>query len=161
MDDPYRLNGEHIADRLMRQQALQPGSLPLKDEPAPTKRQVAAVMHALADFTLQHHMLGEEVLALGDDRRKASWDGPAVPNRDDRREWARAVGIGRLFHGIGDELEEQAFTEVFKRERLGTWTDEESVGEIPAGGVAYQIDPETHRPAKPVVRRVAPGRYEV
>lgn len=109
MDNPYIISGEHIADRLMRQQTLQEGSLPLHGDPPPTKRQVAAVLHALADPTLDQHMLGPAVLALGDDRRKAIWEGPSAPNRQERRAWALGIGIERMFHGVGDELEEQAF----------------------------------------------------
>lgn len=104
--NPYVLpTGEHAADRLVRQQAIT-SDLYLHGEPPPTTRQISAVLHALADFTLQQHMLGDEVLVLGDRPGQRIW-----PYGTEDIRWAQAVGIGRLFHGMGDHLDEQAFVQ--------------------------------------------------
>lgn len=88
----YDLNGEHPADRVYRQQAIS-SDVYLKGETAPTKNQVAAVLHALADHTHNQHMLGADVEALGADRA------------DLGEGWAQTTGLGRYFHALGSWLE--------------------------------------------------------
>lgn len=88
----YVVGGQHPADRVMDALARGRGDLDLAGEARPSDRQVAAVLRALADFTLNRHMLGEAVRSLGSQRRDAA-DG-----------WDQAVGLGRLFHGMADEL---------------------------------------------------------
>ena len=82
MSDAFDLDGENPAERVMAQVSWNPRTVP------PTREQVALVMHALADFTHQKHMLSDSVAGLA---------------RDD---WERqASGLGRYFHGLGDYLE--------------------------------------------------------
>ena len=87
----YKLHGEHAAFRVFAHQAIT-SEVYLRGDPAPTRNQVAAVLHALADRSHNQHMLGEEVAALGSD--EASF-GPG---------WAQATGLGRYFHALGDQL---------------------------------------------------------
>lgn len=88
----YDLNGKHPADRVYTHQAIS-SRVYLKGELPPTKNQVAAVLHALADHTHNSHMLSEDVTALGTDR----------DHLGDR--WAQTSGLGRYFHGLGTWLE--------------------------------------------------------
>lgn len=81
--------GQHPADRVVEALARGRGDLDLDGQPRPSDRQVAAVLRALADFTLNRHMLGEHVHALG--------RGPDAG-------WEQAVGLGRLSHAMADEL---------------------------------------------------------
>lgn len=91
----FDLNGEHPADRVARAQAITAEHV-LDGDPPPTRRQIAAVMHALADHTHNMHMVGGAVTALGTDRA------------DFGEAWVRATGLGRYFHALGDRLEETA-----------------------------------------------------
>lgn len=79
------------ADRVYRSQKL--GSdVYLHGDPQPTPNQVAAVMHALADHTLNTHMV-VAAERLGEDRAHLG------------TEWVLATGLGRYFQGLGDALE--------------------------------------------------------
>lgn len=84
MNDPYFLNGEHPADRVLQQV---PG--------VPTQH-VAKVFHALADLTHQKHMLSPAILALGS------------PDALSEANVSRPHALGRYFHGLGDELDRQS-----------------------------------------------------
>ncbi len=77
--------GEPAADRLMRQldYRLHPGT------PRLTRRQVAVVLHALADHTA--------LLAALEHRR------------DDTSPWPESVSVGRWLHDVGYQLEDTAF----------------------------------------------------
>lgn len=92
MTDAYVLCGEHPADRVYRAQATS-SDVYLHGDPPPTRNQVAAVLHALADFTHNEHMLSDAVKELGKDRE----------NYGSR--WEHASGLGRYFHHLGDALE--------------------------------------------------------
>lgn len=78
--DPFTLNGEHPADRVLRQ------------VPGVPAEHVAQVFHALADLTHQRHMLGPAITSLG------SPDGVELGG-----EFAHS--LGRYFHGLGEELD--------------------------------------------------------
>lgn len=79
------------ADRLYDAQKL--GSdVYLHGDPKPTRNQVAAVLHAMADHTAIVNMI-EEADELGADRRDL---GPM---------WVEATGIGRYYQRLGDALE--------------------------------------------------------
>lgn len=93
MSSAMVIHGEHAADRLMRSQKLRPGSPYLADEPPPSRRQVAAVLHALADHTIQAHWNSEAVLRLGDDR--ADLGGT----------WRQDTAHGRFLQRMGNWLE--------------------------------------------------------
>ncbi|KQO98393.1 hypothetical protein [Leifsonia sp. Leaf264] len=90
--DPFVLAGQHPADRLLEAQKLS-SPVYLHGDPAPTRNQVAAVLHALADHTHNEHMLGDAVAELGADRANL---GPA---------WAQVTGLGRYFQRLGDYVE--------------------------------------------------------
>lgn len=90
--DAYTIAGTHPADRVMAAQSLR-SDVYLHGDPPPTRNQVAAVLHALADHTHNVHMLSDAVAALGADRDHL---GPG---------WAHASGLGRYFHALGDHLE--------------------------------------------------------
>jgi hypothetical protein len=89
----YNLNGKHPADRVYAHQAIS-SDVYLHGEPAPSRNQVAAVLHALADHTHNMHMLGDDVRDLGKERDNFG----AL--------WAQTTGLGRYFHGLGNHLEE-------------------------------------------------------
>lgn len=89
----YNVAGQHAADRVMRQQAIT-SPVYLHGEQPPTANQVAAVLHALADFTHNEHMLSDEVADLGRDRLEHG------------TKWAQATALGRYFHALGDWLAE-------------------------------------------------------
>lgn len=99
----YDVVGQHAADRLMSAQAIS-SDVNLHGDPPPTRNQVAAVLHALADFTHNQHMLSDEVAHLGADHLNPYGEA-----------WAQATGLGRYFHGLGDWLE----TIADEPERLG------------------------------------------
>ncbi|BDZ52295.1 hypothetical protein GCM10025867_51020 (plasmid) [Frondihabitans sucicola] len=99
----YDLNGQHAADVLMGAQALHLDAN-LHGDPPPTRNQVAAVLHGLANFGLASHMLSPEVAALGADKLD--------PLGED---FARATGVGRYLKGLGHWLE--------------TYPDDTSLGE--------------------------------
>ena len=92
-DDLMLIAGEHAADRLMRSQKIQPGSVYLHGEDPPTPTQVSAVLHALADHTLIAHMHSEEVLTLGDHRAHLGGT------------WRQDSATGRFFQRMGDRLD--------------------------------------------------------
>lgn len=86
--DCMLVGAEHAADRLMRSQKLQLGSPYLEGDEPPSTRQVAAVLHALADHTLIESMLhaapglGAYCAHLGDS-------------------WATTSGVGRYLQNMG------------------------------------------------------------
>ena len=92
LDHAFTLNGQHPADRVANDQAIR-SDVHLRGDPAPTRNQIAAVMHALVDLTHQKHMLGVAVASLGVDRSNAP-----------RRAGDQATGLGRYFHALGDHL---------------------------------------------------------
>src|SRR4051812_13493228 len=79
------------ADRLY--DAQKPGiDVYLHGDPKPTRNQVAAVLHALADHTLLEHAVGLAAY-LGQDRA------------DYGRTFSQATGLGRWLQSMGDALE--------------------------------------------------------
>jgi hypothetical protein len=91
----YDLCGQHPADRVYATQAIS-SSLYLQGDLPPTRNQVAAVLHALADFTHTRHMLSADVASLGRDREVLG------------DSWAHASGLAQYFHGLGDHLADVA-----------------------------------------------------
>lgn len=83
---------EHAADRLMQSQKLWRGGPYLGDEEPPSRRQVAAVLHALADHTLIENML-HRAPEFGAHRAHLGGS------------WATTSGLGRYFQNMGDWLE--------------------------------------------------------
>ena len=96
LDNAFTLNGQHPADRVASDPAIS-SDIYLHGDPAPTRNQIAAVMHALADLTHQNHMLSRAVTRLGVDRSDAP-----------RSAGDQAAGLGRYFHALGDHLETPA-----------------------------------------------------
>jgi hypothetical protein len=93
MSEPLMLVGrEHAADRLARSQKIQPNSVYLHGEPAPTPTQIGAVLHALADHTLIEAML-HAAPELGSDQAHLG------------EQWATSTGIGRYLQRMGDWME--------------------------------------------------------
>jgi hypothetical protein len=84
----FTIAGEHAGDRLMRQQALT-SSVHLDGDTPPTRRQVAAVLHALSEHTQLMQLLSDDVAHLASDR----------PGRGQQ-----ADGVGRYLQGIADHL---------------------------------------------------------
>ena len=83
--------GEPAADRLMK--ALDNR---ITGEPKPTRKQVAMVLHALADHTAIMQMVNYDMRDL-------------YPNQDRKTEyWPTETSIGRWFHAVGSELEERS-----------------------------------------------------
>jgi hypothetical protein len=64
----------------------------LQGEPAPSERQVAAVLRALADHTHNMLMTSPDFIAHGED------GGIASP------QWRHAMALGRYFHYLADDL---------------------------------------------------------
>jgi len=64
-------------------------------EPAPSPLQVAAVLRALSDLTLNQRMLAEDVKMLGDDR---------ISDPD----WREADGLGHFLNSIAETIEDEA-----------------------------------------------------
>lgn len=91
--DPMMIGDQHAADRLLASQKLQPGSPYLDGQAPPTPQQVSAVLHALADHSLQSHWNSEEVLALGDDRARLGGT------------WRVTTAHGRFLQKMGAWLE--------------------------------------------------------
>ncbi|MGW8431539.1 hypothetical protein ACWGJ9_10650 [Curtobacterium citreum] len=87
-ENTFLIAGEHAGDRLMRQQALT-SAVHLGNEQPPTRRQVAAVLHALSDHTQLSRLLSDDVEALAADRPGAG---------------QQADGVGRYLQGIADHL---------------------------------------------------------
>ncbi len=92
-DDPMLIGKEHAADRLLRSQKLNLGSPYLHGEEPPSPNQVSAVLHALADHTLNERMVGPLVEEMGQDRGHL---GPY---------WAQTSGLGRFLQRMGDWIE--------------------------------------------------------
>ena len=88
-ESPFLIADEHAGDRLMRQQAMT-STVHLAGETPPTRRQVAAVLHALSDHTQLMHLLSDDVAALA-----ADFGVPATRQAD---------GVGRYLHGVADHL---------------------------------------------------------
>lgn len=97
----FRVSGRSAAERILeRVHSSGRGHLATIDggyDPTPTKRQVAAMLVALADLTLDQHLLGPDIRELGGVRNE---------DRDDR--FKQAEGIGRFFFAVADQLREQA-----------------------------------------------------
>lgn len=95
MNDAFDIDGHHPADILMDDLSLGVGSVYLGRSPVPSRRQVAAVLRTLADFTHNQHMLSPSVLQLGERAGVATADA----------EHGRAVGLSRylntLAHHVG------------------------------------------------------------
>lgn len=83
-----QLASSNGGDRVEQQVRYSSGRAVLNGEPSPTLRQIACVLHALADETHNRHMLDSAVRALGDG--------------------SQVAGLGRYFHALGDELEDRA-----------------------------------------------------
>lgn len=86
----WTVAGEHPAQRLLRTQDVQRGSL--RGDGPPTPLQVAAVLHGLADHTHILHML------------KVADEGYLV-NPAEELPWPGATSLGRYFHGLADYIE--------------------------------------------------------
>lgn len=83
---------EKWAERLWNAQKL--GSeVYLHGDPKPSRNQVAAVLHSLADHTAIVHMLSE-AMELGKDRLVFG------------KSWGRATGVGRYLQLLGDAIED-------------------------------------------------------
>jgi hypothetical protein len=80
-----QVNDESAADRLMRQINNQGRRI---DAPRPSRKQVAMVLHALADHTA--------IMSALEHRPD-----PASP-------WPQATSVGRWLHDVGDDLEDIA-----------------------------------------------------
>lgn len=91
-DQAMMIGEQHAAERLMASQKIEPGSPYLAGEAAPTRQQVAAVLHALADHTMLSHLNSEQVLALGDDRAHLGGT------------WRAATAQGRFLQRMGNRL---------------------------------------------------------
>lgn len=89
-DAAFTIGGQHPGDRITAHLAVS-GSVYLHGDPAPTINQVAAVLHALGDLSLNHLMLSDEVSALG------AGDYP--------EDVQHANGLGRWFHLVGEHIE--------------------------------------------------------
>lgn len=87
---PISIDGPDVAGRILdaaQREVRADGITPL---------QVAAVLHALADYSLQQRMVSDAVADLA--RRPLAWqDHPDPPEL--------AHGLGRFFHGIADRIE--------------------------------------------------------
>ena len=95
----FCIGSETIADRILenttgeyRRVVTRPDGT---EEPAPSPLQVAAVLHALSDLSLNQKMLGEEVKSLGDER---------ISDPD----WREADGLGHFLNSIAETIEEEA-----------------------------------------------------
>lgn len=99
-----KVSGRSAAERILeRVHSSGRGHLATVDggyDPIPTKRQVAAMLVALADLTLDQHLLGPDIRELGAQRNE---------DRDDR--FKQAEGIGRFFFAVADQLRDQATIE--------------------------------------------------
>src|ERR1700730_7885077 len=77
-----KVTDQFASDRLMQQVKYQQRRI---DEPLPTPRQVAMVLHALADHTA--------IMSAIEHRR------------DNTSPWPEALSVGRWFHDVGNDLE--------------------------------------------------------
>ena len=80
-----RVTNQFAADRLMQQIGYQKRRI---NEPLPSHRQVAMVLHALADHTA--------IMSALQHRRDET---------DETNPWPEATSIGRWLHDVGDDLE--------------------------------------------------------
>lgn len=80
-----KVTDQFASDRLMQQVKYQQQRI---NEPLPTRRQVAMVLHALADHTAIMWALQYR--------------------RDETSPWPEAISIGRWLHDVGDDLEVSA-----------------------------------------------------
>lgn len=96
----YQIGRQHAAERVLQQVRWSSGRASLGDEDFPTTRQIACVMHALADLTHQEHMLSTAVADL-------------YANGADRH--SQAHGLGRYFHGLGNYMDSKAYEEETRR----------------------------------------------
>lgn len=94
----YQISNQHAAERVLEQVRYSSGRASLGDEDFPTIRQVACVMHALADLTHQEHMLSAQVASLATDR-----------------DMNQAHGLGRYFHGLGNYMDSKAYEQENQR----------------------------------------------
>ena len=67
----------------------------LGDDPKPTRNQVSAVLHAMADHTLLMHAVSR-ASALGSDRAEYGF------------QFAQATGLGRFLQQLGNAMEDLA-----------------------------------------------------
>lgn len=99
-----RVSGRSAAERILeRVQTSGRGHLATADggyDSVPSKRQVAAMLVALADLTLDQHLLGPDIRDLGAHRNEG---------RDDL--FKQAEGIGRFFFAVADQLRDEAAAE--------------------------------------------------
>lgn len=95
MSDQMLVGKEHAADRLMKSQKLWRGSPYLRDSEPPSRQQVAAVLHALADHALIENML-HSAPELGADRAHLG------------EQWALTTGVGRYLQRMGDWCEDMS-----------------------------------------------------
>lgn len=91
--DRMRVGGQLAGERLLAAQKLS-SDIYLHGEEPPTRNQVSAVLHALADHGLMSHMNSETVLELGDDRANLG------------RTWRQDIAHGRFFQAMGDSIAE-------------------------------------------------------
>lgn len=91
-DNPMYVGDTHAADRLLASQKLNAGSPYLAGQEPPTPQQISAVLHALADHSLQSHWNSETVLT----RRRRSHLGGT---------WRAATAQGRFLQRMGDWLD--------------------------------------------------------
>jgi hypothetical protein len=82
---------EKWAERLWNAQKLD-SEVYLRGDSKPTRNQVAAVLHSLADHTAIVHML-VEAKVLGKDRMGLG------------KSWVRSTGVGRYLQALGDAIE--------------------------------------------------------
>ena len=91
--DRLKVSGENAGDRIMRNLDNR-----ITGEPKPTKKQVAMVLHALADHTAICVMVKYDRM------------GKAQQGEDPTKEtkfWPTETSIGRWFHDVGHELEDR------------------------------------------------------
>jgi hypothetical protein len=88
---------ERMALRIITSQRIEPGYFELENDPAPTLRQVAAVIRTLADFTHTQFMVDESMIELG-----------KAKNHDFGTKWQHASGLGRYFHWLADIIQDKA-----------------------------------------------------
>ncbi len=82
-----KATGENAADRIMK--ALD--NRLMNGHPKPDRKQVAMVLHALADHTAIMEMVQFD--------RMSKWH----PGQEEEL-WPTETSIGRWFHGVGDDL---------------------------------------------------------
>lgn len=91
---------DEAVTRLLNNQKLEYGSPYLAAQPPPTRQQVSAVLHALADHSLLTLLNSPQTLVLGQDRAHLG------------EYFARASAHGRFLQLMGDRVEALAEEEV-------------------------------------------------